>query len=399
MTPGTRIGSTRPLPPKDRRRLTLVSSDVAAVGGMERASFELCERLLRRGWELTVIARSCTLPAQPRLRFVRLPSPSRPVSAALASDLVLGSLALRRHRNGLVQTVNPIVANRVDVIHAHFCERAYRERVGVSRSRRADPLYRLNSWIASGIALLCERWCYREDRVRAIVAVSQGLARELVDSYPQVRDAVRTIPNGVDCAGFRSAAERRDRVRAELGVGDGELLALFVGGDWHRKGLRYAVEGVAAASGWQLAILGEGDSTGFARLAGECGAADRVIFLGKVPEPHGHYAAADALILPSHYETFSLVSLEAAAAGLPLLVTRMSGIEERVEEGVNGWFIERRGASIAARLEELRDDPARHASMREAARRSAERYDWERVVDAFEQLYAALLAAGSLQRK
>ncbi|HWH95420.1 MAG TPA: glycosyltransferase family 4 protein [Baekduia sp.] len=358
---------------------------------MERASFELCTRLLQRGWSITVIARSCALPPQPGLRFVRLRSPSRPVSAALASDLVLGSLAARRHATGLVQTDNPIIATRVDVIRAHFCERAYRERVGINRSRRADPLYRLNSWIAGAISLLCERWSYRPGRARAVVAVSQGLAGELGGFYPRVRDVVRTLPNGVDCGAFRAAAARRDAVRAELGIADGERLALFVGGDWHRKGLRYAIEGVAAAPGWRLAVAGDGDRAGFVQLAADYGIGDRVSFLGKVAKPHGLYAAADALTFPSHYEAFSLVTLEAAAAGLPLLVARINGTDELVEDGVNGWFVERDGATIGARLRELGDDPARHDAMRAAARRSAERYDWERVTDDFERLYRDVL--------
>jgi UDP-glucose:(heptosyl)LPS alpha-1,3-glucosyltransferase len=359
---------------------------------MERAAFELCGRLLRRGWEVTVIARSCALPPQPGLRFVRLRSPSRPVSAALASDFVLGSLAVRRHAAGVVQTENPIVANRVGVVRAHFCERAYRERVGISRSRRADPLYRLNSWLASTIALLSERWSYRPGRATAIVGVSQGLGREVADFYPGARDTLRTIPNGVDCGAFAAAAARRDAVRAELGVGAGEHLALFVGGDWHRKGLRAAIEGVAAAPAWRLAVAGDGDRAAFARLAEERGAGDRVHFLGKVAEPHGLYAAADALAFPSHYEAFSLVTLEAAAAGLPLLVTRINGTEELVQDGVNGWFVDGDGADIAARLQELERDPARHDAMRAAARRSAQRYDWDRVTDDFERLYEELLA-------
>ena len=117
------------------RQLTLVASDVAPVGGMERVAYELCSRLLDRGWNVTVIARSCALPRQGRLRFVALRSPSRPVSLALICDFVLGSLALRRHRRGLVQTNNPVLPDRVDVIQAHFCEAAYRRRVGISRSR------------------------------------------------------------------------------------------------------------------------------------------------------------------------------------------------------------------------------------------------------------------------
>src|ERR1700752_440214 len=149
------------------RRLTLVASDVGPVGGMERVAFELASRLIARGWRLTVIARSCSLPPHAGLRVVRIRSPSRPVSVALAADLVLASLALRRHRSGIVQTNNATLANRVDVIHAHFCQGAYRT-TGISRSSRSDPVYRLNSWLASQISLFCERWAYRPGRVRQI---------------------------------------------------------------------------------------------------------------------------------------------------------------------------------------------------------------------------------------
>ena len=74
---------------------------------MERVAFELSSRLLERGWGVTVIARSCELPPHDRLRFIRLPSPSRPVSVALLCDFVFGAIALRRHRRGLVQTNTP----------------------------------------------------------------------------------------------------------------------------------------------------------------------------------------------------------------------------------------------------------------------------------------------------
>ena len=228
------------------RQLTLVASDVAPIGGMERVAFELCSRLLARGWTITVIARSCALPAHERLRFVRLRSPSRPVSLALICDFGLGALALRRHRRGLVQTNNPVVPNRVDVIQAHFCEAAYRREVGVSRSRSTGAAYRLNSWLASAVAVLCERWAYRPGRVRRVVCVSSGLAREVADLYPGVAGLVQTIPNGVDCEAFRRRDGERAEVRAELGLEPADLLAVFVGGDWHRKGLRHAIEAIAA---------------------------------------------------------------------------------------------------------------------------------------------------------
>ena len=369
-------------------------SDVAPIGGMERVTYELCSRLRERGWHLTVIARSCALPSGPRLRFVRLRSPARPVSLALACDFLLGSWALARHRAGIVQTTNPMICNRIDVLHTHFCEAAFRK-LGVSRSRRPTVAYRVNSWLASWISILLERWNYRAGRVRSVVTVSRGLADEISMFYPGVRRVITTIPNGVDLRSFVPEAEQRARVRAMMGAAEQDLVALFVGGDWHRKGLSHAIDGIAAAEGWLLAVLGAGDRERFAAVAAERGVAHRVHFVGKVADPIPYFLAADALVAPSHYETFSLVALEAAAAGLPLIVSRVSGTEDRIEHGVNGWFTERDGDAIADRLRRLRDDPELRTRMGAAARRSAERYDWERITDAFEAVYAELQATRS----
>jgi len=137
-------------------------------------------------------------------------------------------------------------------------------------------------------------------------------------------------------------------------------------------------------------VLGGGDRTGFGALAAQRGVADRVRFEGNVSEPIPYYLAADALLAPSHYEAFSLVALEGAAAGLPLIVPRMNGTEELVTDGYNGWFTERDGTAIAARLRQLRDDPGLRAAMSSAARSSTEPFDWDRVADQFEAVYAQL---------
>jgi glycosyltransferase involved in cell wall biosynthesis len=357
---------------------------------MERVAYELCTRLLQRGWRLTVIARSCALAPNPRLHFVRLWAPARPVSFALAASFVHGTFALLRRRGELVHTNNAVVANRVDVISVHFCEHAYRERVRSSRSSRDNPLYRLNSKLASGVELLAESWCYRPSRVRRLACVSRGVAGELCEYFPAVSELTRTITNGVDRTYFAPDVELRTATRASLGVGDADLVALFVGGDWQRKGLRHAIEGIAGAPGWSLVVVGAGDETGFGRLAHELRIADRVVFTGKLADPRPFYAAADLLLLPSSYEAFPLVALEASASGLGLITPRINGTEELVQDGVNGWFTPAHGEAIATRLRELGEDRARLAAARAAARRASERYDWTRIVDRYEALYVEL---------
>jgi glycosyltransferase involved in cell wall biosynthesis len=199
---------------------------------------------------------------------------------------------------------------------------------------------------------------------------------------------VTTIPNGVDHAAFAPPPDGGAAERERLGLPRDVPVALFIGGDWHRKGLREAIEGVAGAPDWRLVVAGAGERAEFVQHARRAGAAERVHFVGWLSDPRPAYWAADALVLPSAYEAFSLATLEAAAAGLALVVTRVNGTEELVEAGLTGFFCERDGAAIAARLRDLGADRSLLAAVRVAARHRAEAYDWEHVVDAYERLYA-----------
>jgi UDP-glucose:(heptosyl)LPS alpha-1,3-glucosyltransferase len=198
------------------------------------------------------------------------------------------------------------------------------------------------------------------------------------------------IPNGVDAERFAPDQQARAETRARLKLSDDDLVAVFVGSEWDRKGLRFAIEGVAQAHGWHLLVVGDGDVTSHAKIAERHGTAARIHFVGGTSEPARYFAAADAFLLPTSYETFSLVSFEAAATGLPLLVGRVNGVEELVREGENGWFVERSAGDISERLRAL-GDPDVRAAMGAAARASSRRYGWSQVVDAYAELYAALV--------
>jgi UDP-glucose:(heptosyl)LPS alpha-1,3-glucosyltransferase len=100
------------------------------------------------------------------------------------------------------------------------------------------------------------------------------------------------------------------------------------------------------------------------------------------------YAACDAFVLPTAYETFSLVTYEAAAAGVPIVATRVSGIEDLLRDGENGVEITRDAASIAAALRRL-DDPAERERMGAAGRATVERRPTARAIAAaYAELYA-----------
>ena len=238
----------------------------------------------------------------------------------------------------------------------------------MSRARSHSPLYRLNAWVVAGLSTLAERYCYRPGVTRRLVAVSGGVARELRELFPSMAGSVGVVHNGVDSSVFAPDPRSRSLLRERWGVSEGELVVLFVGGDWERKGVRYAIEGVAGAPGWHLVVVGGGDEDRYRMLAEGAGASERVHFEGPADQTAPYYACADAFLLPTEYEAFSLVTLEAAASGLPLLVPRVNGMDEILVEGRNGWFIDRDGDMIATRLEALRRDEELRVGMGQRAR-------------------------------
>jgi len=357
---------------------------------MELQLARLTRGLLDSGYEVAVVSRTCSLPSHPRLQWARVRAPSRPFPLAYPWFFVTGSLAVRRARRGLVHTTGAIVLNRTDVSTIHFCHHGFEESAALRRSSRPGVLYRLSAWLSRRQVLLAERWCYRPARVGRLVPVSDGVAWELRQHFPNLAGAIQTIPNGVDRAVFRPDPTTRAEARAELQIADHELVALFVGGEWERKGLRFAVEAVARRPRWSLLVAGPGDTEAYRRLSEETGAGERVRFLGTVAGPARLYAAADAFVLPTQYEAFPLVALEAAASGLPLLVTRVSGVEDLLVDGENGFFIERDASVIADRLALLEEDTGLRGRMAEAARAATEPYGWDAAVRSYLDLYASL---------
>jgi UDP-glucose:(heptosyl)LPS alpha-1,3-glucosyltransferase len=194
----------------------------------------------------------------------------------------------------------------------------------------------------------------------------------------------------VDCTAFSPDPALRREARAELGIDDAASVAMFVGGDWGRKGLAYAVDAIALAPGWHLVVAGAGDPSPHAARARRAGSESRLHFLGTVHDMRRLYAAADAFVLPTAYETFSLVTFEAAASGLPLLVTRVHGVEDLLRDGSNGWFITRDDRDIARRLSELRSDAGLARRMAASARAAATAYSWGAMADGYLSVYAEI---------
>jgi glycosyltransferase involved in cell wall biosynthesis len=306
--------------------------------------------------------------------------------------MVAGSLAVRKWRRGVTQAIGAIVLNRVDVIAVHYCQQ-----VGPATPSRATRLFRAHASLVGHLNRIAERLCFAVNRSAVFVGVSDGVAEEVRSYYPRLANRVTSIPNGVDTEVFapgRRSGEAR-ALRETLRIPDDRLVAIFVGSEWERKGLEALIRALALTNGWDVVVAGSGDRKRYEEMAASLGVGDAVRWLGVSHDVQLVYEMADALVFPTSYEAFSLVTLEAAASGLPILATPVNGVSELLTDGESGFLISREPRVIAGRLDELAADPALRKQMGDAARRSALDFRWDTMAAKHQELYERIAKRGT----
>jgi UDP-glucose:(heptosyl)LPS alpha-1,3-glucosyltransferase len=286
-----------------------------------------------------------------------------------------------------------IVLSHGDCLTGDVCVVHAVNRASLKEKRRAG-YYR---WLLNPSNLWVtwrDRRMLRGGRYRRIVAISERVRRQLKEHYHVADERIVTIPNGINLARFDPHnASARSEVRRGFGVPDDAPLVLFVGSQFRLKGLEFAIRALAEMKTEAFLLVVGGDTQApFKRLAEQLGVSDRVIFAGARSDLPEIYPAADAFVLPTLYETFALVCLEAMASGLPILASPVGGIEDYLIDGANGFHIQRDASEIALKLDRVLNDPTLHARLRENGLATARNYSWEKIAKQYLNLFNELLA-------
>jgi sugar transferase (PEP-CTERM/EpsH1 system associated) len=236
------------------------------------------------------------------------------------------------------------------------------------------------------------------------VAVSRDLERWLREDVRVPAGRVSTIPNGVDLSRFAQGG--RLEARERLGLAPEAPVICTVGRLDPVKdqvGLVHAFAGLLPAHPQAtLVIAGDGPCRDdLARVSAELGVADQVRLLGECRDVPGVLGAADVFALPSIAEGMSNTVLEAMAAGLPVVATRVGGNPELVEDGVTGRLVPIRDpVALREAMAAYLDDPHLRAMHGKASRqRAVECFGLERMCQDYTDLYRRLLAAGPPQER
>ncbi|MBU1665820.1 MAG: glycosyltransferase family 4 protein [Gammaproteobacteria bacterium] len=229
----------------------------------------------------------------------------------------------------------------------------------------------------------------------AIAAVSNYVAR-----HADTRGIPATvIHNAVDLSRFTSGRS----LRGTLGIGPDDVVVSFVGQIKKIKGAEDFIAMARRINSDHVRFLISGQCWGDKaagsytqeELLGLIACDPRISYCGYVDQIEDIYRTSDIIVAPSRWqEPFGLVCIEAGVAGLPLVATRVGGIPEIIEDGVNGMLVEAGDvAALAERVQRLVDAPALRDKLGKAARLRVERDFTDKPVRTLEALYEALLSS------
>jgi D-inositol-3-phosphate glycosyltransferase len=396
--------------------LSMHTCPLAALGGKETGGMnvyvrELSRELGRMGVEVDVFTRSqnASIP-----RVVELGEAARVIHLPAGPQAPMPRERVYGHLEEFEQGVDAWrIAGGVDydLLHGHYWLSGVvgldlRARWGVPLFAMFHTLGRLKNDVARTPAerepalRLAEeaRLVAEADRIVAATAVER---QRLIEDYRADAARIAVVPCGVDTDLFRP--DTAQQARAALGLGPGPV-ALYVGRLAPIKGLDTLLDALARVRehGRPLRLLVIGGDTDepldghegqLRRRVQRLGLGQAVRFLGAQTQDtlRAYYVAADVTVLPSYYESFGMVALEAMACGSPVIASRVGGLTSTVRDGVTGFLVPEGDApALAARLDAVLADPDLRWRLGREGVRWAARHRWPCVAEAICREYARL---------
>lgn len=331
--------------------ITFVRRRWNEAGGAERYLSRLVQRLRQLGYQCNLVCESWDQPdaAFNQIRKVEVTGFRHTAPENFAN----GVNRISRRELGVVFSLERGITAPIyragDGVHRQWLRRKAQDRFHL----KVRNALRLKNHVIHAM----EKQTYLPDVTDRVIANSEMVKQEILASFQFPEERITVIPNGVDAEYFGSGS--REAGRAALGWGSDEFVCLLVGRGALRKGHAQTRQVVKqSGEGVRLAII---DSPP------DCAMPDV-------------YAAADVFLLPTMYDPFANVTLEAMAAGLPIITTRSNGASQVIESGKNGYVVDHCDCIEEMReiLQSLRADATLRSNVGLAARQTAKRCTWEK---------------------
>ena len=361
-------------------------------GGIERVVVECANQLDARGHQVHVYAtRWDPAVLSPGIRLHRVATRRRP-------DFLVSAQYRRRATESLARAwqstdvhasfgaLSPLGGVYwIPSVHLIAYEQALSRRGPAAAAvQRANPYHR--------IRLRYEREMYAPGGYARLLAASDSVKRDAIERYGVPEADVEVLPLGYDAEQFHAGrrAPLRAASRRRLGYADEHRVVLFVANELERKGFDTLLRAVAALRRPEvrLLVVGRVDVAAQQKLIGSLGLTGRVTAVGPADDVAEYHAAADVFALPTRYEPWGLVVVEALASGLPVLTSRLAGAAVAVRPGRTGALledpddVEEAAEALRALLDGPPADPAEISA-------SVQWLSWNQIIRRYEEILAA----------
>lgn len=318
-----------------RCRLAIVRQKYRPDGGAERFVSRALEALSAHDMELNVITRQWQGEHQNNWHI------------HICDPIKLGRISREK---GFADAARALwQRENFDIVQSHEriagCD-IYRAGDGVHRRWLMQRARILPAWRGKWLFLdryhryvmQAERAMYQAPELKAVICNAEMVKREIIEDFSIPANKIHVIYNAIDSSRFVPANEElRVKLRDELSIPQSAVTLVFVGSGFERKGLASAIKAIANTDRFLVVVGQDKAEKSYRELAQSLGCQNRIRFMGMQKNTLPFYQTADGLLLPTLYDPFPNVILEAMACGLPVITSPTCGGAEFITTGQNGY--------------------------------------------------------------
>ncbi|MBN7124350.1 glycosyl transferase family 1 [Erwinia billingiae] len=316
-------------------RLAIVRQKYRPDGGAERFISRALEALDDYSLELNIITRSWQGEPKPEWHL-HICNPKKWGRISRERGFAVAARACwQQEKFDIVQSHERIAGCDIfragDGVHRVWLEQ---------RARVVSPVQRLLTQVSRyhRYVMTAEEEMFRSPALKKIICNSLMVKNDIMRCFQVPEEKFAVIYNAIDATRFMPAtAEQRQQSREQLNLPDNAKVFIYVGSGFERKGLKASISALAATDAHLLVVGQDKQQSRYENLARSLGCEKRIHFLGVQNNVIPFYHAADSLILPTLYDPFPNVILEAMACGLPVITSFTCGGAEFIVDGKQGF--------------------------------------------------------------
>lgn len=345
--------------------------------GSSRYVIETVKYFIKKGHEVHIFANTCDKIDDKKVFFHKIPQPFK--SSLLLRESIftfLETLLLKFYKFD-VTVAQPTRYFSPDIAEVQFVFKK-----GIERRKNIGVYFKIINKILS----LIEE--YNLKKAKRIIAISKSVKNELIKYYNISKEKVYVVYGGVNLKNFTPENRKKyfKEIRERHNIKPDDLLLLFVGNPFDRKGLSYVIQALPHLKHKKikLLVIGKDNPTPYVKLAKKLEVDDKIIFNTTLTrEIHKYFAVSDIFIFPTLYEPFGLVILEAMASGIPIITSKFAGAAELIENKKEGLLLNdpKNINEISKKLDYLIKSKVLRKRMGRKARKKAEKYSWKRAAE------------------